>query len=302
MNRPSRPFLTVGAVLAAAVIVLATGVTIGVIISSDDRAGKPSSQPTTQLDSADGSDSARRGSATESELAADFDELQRTLDADVGLAFSAVGSDQLPTVLGSWTTGPAWSTIKVPLVIAAMRESASHRPSQAMISAITLSDNDAATEVWEGLGDPETASSKVETVLRETGDPTVVQSQKVRPEFTAFGQTVWSLTDQLRFIAAAACDTANTPVLELMEEITGDQRWGIGELKDVRFKGGWGPSPEGKYLVRQFGLIPTASGISAVAVAVSPASGSLEDGEAALTAITRWVRSHEYLLPAAECP
>ncbi len=302
MSRPIRPFLIVGAVVATAVIVLATGVTIGRMISASERGDDSSAQSATQDKVAGNSDPTRRESSKRSELEAEFDKLQTTLDAVVGLAFSAVGSDQSPTVLGTWQTGPAWSTIKVPLVIAALRESPQDDLSPAMIAAITLSDNDAATEIWEGLGDPETASRKVDAVLRETGDPTVVQSHKVRPEFTAFGQTIWSLSDQLRFVAAAACDAANVPVLGLMEQIAPEQRWGIGELEDVRFKGGWGPSPDGEYLVRQFGLFSTPSGIAAVAVAVNPGSGTLEDGESTLTAIAGWIRSHIELLPASKCP
>jgi len=36
---------------------------------------------------------------------------------------------------------------------------------------------------------------------RETGDPAIAQSQKVRPEFTAFGWTVWILTERVPFIS-----------------------------------------------------------------------------------------------------
>ncbi|MGO9156626.1 hypothetical protein [Mycobacterium sp.] len=56
-----------------------------------------------------------------------------------------------------------------------------------MTAAITESDNAAAESIWASLGDPVIAARKVEAVLRQTGDFTTVQSQKVLPEFSAFG-------------------------------------------------------------------------------------------------------------------
>jgi beta-lactamase class A len=54
-----------------------------------------------------------------------------------------------------------------------------------MRAAITESDNAAAESVWEQLGDPTTAAQKVEQILQDSGDPTTVESRKLRPEFTA---------------------------------------------------------------------------------------------------------------------
>jgi hypothetical protein len=76
---------------------------------------------------------------------------------------------------------PAWSTIKVPLLIAPMRQQSSAQPTTSMVAAITESDNAAAESIWEGLGDPATAAADVGKVLHEVGDPTVVESRKLRP-------------------------------------------------------------------------------------------------------------------------
>jgi len=65
----------------------------------------------------------------------------------------------------------------------------------------------------------------------------------MRPQFTAFGQTIWALTDQARFTASAVCDSSNAPIFTLMGQVESDQRWGLGVIPDARFKGGWGPSP-----------------------------------------------------------
>lgn len=236
-----------------------------------------------------------------SALAADFARFETQLQAVAGIAVSAVGEGQTPMTLGEWQSGPAWSTIKVPLTIAALREERPPKVTDAMAAAITESDNAAAESIWASLGDPVTAAHKVDAVLRETGDATTVQSERVRPEFSAFGQTEWSLTDQVRFISVAACDKANAPVFALMGQVESDQRWGIGTLPGSRLKGGWGPSPTGSYLVRQMGVLAGPTGMIVVALAAQPASGKFEDGVAALTEMARWLTAHLSALPAGHC-
>jgi hypothetical protein len=237
-------------------------------------------------------------------LESDFDTLQASLNAEVGVVIRAVGSSPNPIVLGTWTTGPAWSTMKVPLVIAALKdeEQSPATVTGSMRAAITGSDNSAAESIWASLGDPTSAAQKVQNVLREAGDTvTSVQSQRVRPEYTAFGQTNWGLTEQAQFVSAAVCDNQAAPVFALMGQVQGDQRWGLGQLPNTQFKGGWGPSPAGRYLVRQIGVIATSAGMSAVALAVAPASGSLSDGTQELTTVAAWLGEHLGVLPAGQC-
>jgi len=235
-------------------------------------------------------------------LDTDFAQLQATVPATIGIALAPVGVSQAQKLLGDWSSGPAWSTIKVPLAIAALRAEGPEVVADPMKAAITQSDNAAADVLWQGLGDPETAASKVDAVLQEVGDPTKVQSQRIRPEFSAFGQTIWSLADQARFLAAAACDTRNQPILDLMGQIAADQQWGLGTISGARFKGGWGPSEAGAYLVRQFGVVPVEAGDVVVAIAVTPQSGAFGDGTAELTQIIEWLRDHSAELPAGHCP
>ena len=189
----------------------------------------------------------------------------------------------------------------MPLAIAALREGDQPAVTDAMKAAITESDNAAAELIWEQLGDPVTAAHKVEAVLRDTGDPTIVQSQKVRPPYTAFGQTNWSLTDQVRFISTAACQSRNAPIFRLMGQAEQGQQWGLGVIPDTQFKGGWGPSPVGNYLVRQIGVVHTPGGMTAVAVAVEPGSGSFDDGTHELTEVGNWINEHAAALPGGKC-
>jgi hypothetical protein len=233
-------------------------------------------------------------------LAADFD--QQFGGMNVGVAFTAVGDPAAaPISLGVWKEGPAWSTSKVPVSIAALVGPPASDVTDNMRGAIIRSDNASAEAVWASLGTPDVAKQKVEAVLRAAGDPTIVQSQKVRPEFTAFGQTIWSLTNQAHFLSVAACDAADQPIFDLMSQVEGDQRWGLGVFGEWQIKGGWGPSPNGAYLVRQIGVVTTPKGRTAVAIATEPASGSFGDGTAVLNKLANWLKDHQAELPAGQC-
>lgn len=239
--------------------------------------------------------------APQARLTAEFEELAASINGTVGFAAAPVADQTAVISLGEWQSGPAWSTSKIPLVLAALRDGSNPQLTPQMELAITHSDNGAAEQVWSSLGEPDIAAIKVGNVLHEVGDPTVVESQRIRPGFTAFGQTIWSLTNQARFLAGIACDPHSTQVLDLMGEVESDQAWGMGRLSNARFKGGWGPSTSGAYLVRQFGLIQAPGGTVAVALAVEPSSGSFDDGIRALNTMTTWISDHLGELPAGKC-
>ena len=100
----------------------------------------------------------------ESPLANSFQELSNGLAATVGVAVASVTG--VPISLGSWSTGVAWSTIKVPLAVAALRADVAR--SDQLNAVITRSDNAAAEELWSQLGDG--AAQLVQSVMREAGD------------------------------------------------------------------------------------------------------------------------------------
>jgi len=293
----------IAGVASLATMVLAASLFVGIRLGSHEKAPPAALPPSPSTVGAPPSTVPGPGTIAPppAALAADFAQLETKLHAVAGIAISAVGTAQAPITLGDWQSGPAWSTIKVPLIIAALREENPPVVTGAMNSAITESDNAAAELIWAGLGDPVIAAHTVEAVLRQTGDPTTVQSQKVRPEFTAFGQTDWSLTNQVRFTSAAVCDSANEAIFALMGRIESGQSWGIGTIPGTRFKGGWGPSPTGSYLVRQMGVLAAPNGFVAVALAAQPASGKFEDGTADLTEMATWLTAHLGALPAAQC-
>lgn len=301
-TRPRRSLLLVVLIAAMAAIgIVGGGVVIGRNISPGPDAqtsSAPSPQPA-PVPASTGTPAAPPA-ADGGQFASEFASLAAQLNATVGIVVRPVGAGPTPVTAGEWSTGTAWSTIKVPLAIAGLRES--DQVTDAMRAAITQSDNEAAESIWQSLGEPTEAAKKVEAVLADAGAPTTVESQKVRPEFTAFGQTTWSLADQATFLSSAVCDPVDAPIMELMGQISPDQRWGLGGIPGAKFKGGWGPSPEGNYLVRQFGVIPVRDGSAVVAVAVEPRSGAFDDGTAALTQIATWLQEHADLLPVGSCP
>ncbi len=313
-HRRSRPASRRNGWRIAAIAALATVTLVGGVIVGGHLSSHRTPPPATALsqDTAHGpiataappppeSDTMGAPASPGTALAADFAQFEKGLHAVAGIAISAVGAGQVPITLGDWQSGPAWSTIKVPLTIAALRATDPPTVTDAMTLAITESDNAAAESIWEGLGDPVTAAHDVEAVLRPTGDPTTIQSQRVRPEYTAFGQTDWSLTNQLRFISAAVCDSANARIFAMMGRVEPDQSWGIGTIPGTRFKGGWGPSPAGAYLVRQMGVLGTPNGMIAVAMAAQPDSGTFNDGTADLTEMANWLTGHLANLPTGQC-
>jgi hypothetical protein len=208
---------------------------------------------------------------------------------------SGVGRRPSIERLGHLGGGVAWSSIKVPIGLAVIRRSGASSSMPLLRRAITSSDNRAAEQLWDGLGNPGTAARAVETALAAAGDTTTnVQTRRVRAGFTSFGQTSWPLTAQQRFVAGLPCLPESRHILRLMGQVIASQQWGLGSSRArARFKGGWGPDRSGRYLVRQMGLLRLPSGRSvAVSVATIPADGQFDSGTRSLTRIARWIVRH----------
>ena len=126
-------------------------------------------------------------------LARGFGAVAAQVGVPVGVALAPVGrGDSRPIMLGDNTPQVAWSTIKVPLAVAAERQNG---PSTAESNAIINSDNASAEALWSSLGSDAVAARKVTAVLREGGDTqSTVPAQRLRAGFTVFGQTVWTLS------------------------------------------------------------------------------------------------------------
>lgn len=228
-----------------------------------------------------------------------FDRIAAGLPTGSGLAMAPVGRPDLVRTAGNLATDVAWSTVKVPLAIAALRVS----PDLAGVAeqAITISDNAAAETLWSALGGEPGAAAAVETVMAQAGDGTTrVPTSRLRPGFSTFGQSLWALGDQARFAAGLACMPDADPVLGMMTRIDPSQQWGLGRVPGAAFKGGWGPTMDGTgYLVRQFGVIATNNGLVGVAIATyAPDMGS---GAAQLSGIGDRIAAEVGSIGGGEC-
>ena len=290
-----RPARAAVAATAAAALLLG-GCTIAV--DDGDAGASESNAPATTDDGRPNPTrgTAERGGAGRGDLAAEVEDIAARYSGQVGVALANPGdtSGDTPETLGDLGSDVAWSTSKVPIAVASIR--ATGAADGNVTAAITVSDNAAAEAVWASLGDPATAAQAATDVLRDGGDTaTEVNAERVRPEFTAFGQTEWAVADQAVFGANLPCIDGGGAVLEPMSAIAADQRYGLGTIDGARYKGGWGPDESGRYLVREFGVLPTDDGHVGVAVAVRPGDGTYATGQAMLGELAAAIQRH---LPA----
>ncbi|MGW6421121.1 hypothetical protein ACWF82_00445 [Nocardia sp. NPDC055053] len=294
MTKDRRPVPAALAALLGAVVLFVAG-------CGDEPKSSTAQRTTTTAAAVDpGAGAGNFSIALPGTLAGDFAALQQGFRGTLGLAIMPVGGDQMVT-FGTWTSGPAWSTIKVPLAIAALRNNASY--STTATAAITASDNGAADTLWQSLGAGDAAAESVRNVLREGGDTnTTVPSVRTRSDASIYGQAEWALADQVRFAANLPCLPQSQRVVGLMQQIVPSHRWGLGAFGSAEFKGGWGPDTSGKYLVRQFGLIDSPSGRIAIAFAAQPDSGAFADGMSMLDKMATLISGHLGELAGGNCP
>lgn len=217
--------------------------------------------------------------------------VESTFGGQLGVA--TVGEEQ-PEAAGFTAPSPAWSTIKVPIAIAATRTTPELEEDAR--AAVTASDNAAAQRLFDATG-PEA----VDVVLAHAGLAARVNTAPLRPEFSTFGQTQLSVADEAVLAGRLACVESAAPVLAHMGKIDPAQAYGLGTVGAL-FKGGWGPDTTGAYQVRQFGLVPRGDGSWApVALTALPADGSYATGQAMLTAAAEALAEDPERLPAAAC-
>ena len=293
-----------GAILGTLIlaVILAALVVVGVRTGHLDRAHDPAptepptARPTPHTPSASPEPSPTLSATLElippdPALAAAFAEQGTTLGGVYALAW--VDGDGLHA-LGLAPDETAWSTIKVPLAIAALdrADATGTAVTRDVEAAITRSDNAAAARLWTSLGPTQDAADAVDQVLIAYDSAgTRTEDELVRPEFSPYGQTRWGVVDQARFAAALACaeeGSAAGRVRAAMSRTTPEQRWGIGQLDSGHLKGGWGPDPSGAYLLRQLGDATIGGRRYAVAASAQSGTGSYAQGAADLTALVRW--------------
>lgn len=227
--------------------------------------------------------------AVEPAVAAAFDAETARLGGSYALAWVDAGGVHL---LGTSPSDVAWSTIKVPIAIAAADQDPGESTWEHISAAVTRSDNTAAAALWRGLGSPEEAATAVEAVLGEYGAPEVdLETDALRPPFSTFGQSVWTVPSQAGFAAAVMCAAPPSPAGRVHAElarVVADQQWGVGALAAAHAKGGWGPEPDGAYVLRQLGDVEVAGRRYALALSARAADGTYARAAADVTELVRW--------------
>lgn len=271
--------------------------------TADPLYGKETTSASPAASSAAPAASSAPASSSEPSAAAPAGDVQAVLDrivaehGDVGIAVS-----DGTTTIEAGRTAPeaAWSTSKVPVLIAANRTGAAD--SQLVSSAITYSDNEAAKAAWAGLGEGTAAAQAAQSVIAEAGDTaTQVQSQVTRPEFTAFGQTMWSVGNQAKFMAGVRCVEGAQPIIDAMGVADPAQAYGLRALPGALMKGGWGPSLAGAYDVRQMGIVQLDGRDVAVALIASSPDGQYASAQSVLTSMAEALAQAETQWPSPAC-
>lgn len=224
-----------------------------------------------------------------------FNELTARLGGQYGLAITRVGGSQVESV-GSLTTGVAWSTIKVPMSMASLIQDPDANSADIRL-AIRNSDNNAALRLWTFLGGGQTAASKVNQVLRDNGDSSTRVQSSTTIQYSAYGQTTWSLGNQVRFMSSISQSEEGRRVLTEMRNVASNQQWGIYKIgSNPAVKGGWGPGTtagniDGRYFVRQMGQVTIDGEIYAVAMAAKAPNGTLSSGQQHLNEMAEWLET-----------
>ena len=230
-------------------------------------------------------------------------DLQSELDriaANYGNVGIAVSDGTTTVAAGRTAPETAWSTSKVPVLIAAHR--AGLIGPDVVTSAITYSNNEAAQSAWDALGGGAQAAQAAQQVLAEAGDTTTqVQSQVTRPEFSAFGQTQWSVGDQAAFMAKLRCVNGAEPILTAMSTPDPAQSYGLRNLEGAALKGGWGPDIAGGYDVRQMGLATIGGREVAVALIASAPDGQYASAQPILSGMAVDLSKADVAWPTPAC-
>lgn len=228
----------------------------------------------------------RRAAAMNVNVQAELDALVRDVQArHGGRASVSVAGAGVQFTAGDNRPEPAFSTMKVPSAIAALRINPATYPDAE--AAVTRSDNPAAHRL-----DPVVSPQALGEVIAQAGSQTSTSAA------WRMG-TLWTTSDQAQFASGLRCVPGHEPVLEMMGRIVPHQRWGLGRIPGARFKGGWN-FYEGGHLSRQFGLIPGPHGDIAVAITAHNPAGHVSSS-AMLNDLADGIARISAGLPASRC-
>lgn len=228
-----------------------------------------------------------------------FASLQKRLSGPASISVTGLGrrADTFHVGFTDWVS--AWSTIKIPLSMAALRRSKSATTRDRVNRALRHSDNGAAAQLWGELGSGRTAAHRVDLVLVAYGATrTRTQWRVVRKGASSFGQTRWSSIEQSAFMAGIACKQEGSYIRQQLQAATSGY-WGLRRLEKAFVKNGYGPSNTGA-LVRQTAIVVARDG-RRWGVSISVKAPSTNRGFSDASTITEWLRNRIGQVPAKRC-
>lgn len=265
--------------------------------SSDDSGAKPKSRTTVAGPAPAPRARARRAwSAGESWLRSVYDAAD---GSQAGAAIAATTGAPI-SVGGTWREDAAWSTIKVPLLLAYINATGPLGGDDRELAhkLIVDSDNNASNTLFLRLGDHGTARERVSAILRRAQDTTTtVNAQRPdgRRTFTWLGQTNWRLEDGVRVYRALlqgklAGQAGTNDVLSLLHDAAASALpWGLRAVipADVPLaeKVGVGTNIDGTVTVEQYAIV--GSGANACVIGVLSRGPSEEQAKSTATKVAQ---------------
>ena len=104
--------------------------------------------------------------------------------------------------------------------------------------------------------------------------------------------------------ATAADDQITNYLLDQMSMTGGEDTFGIGAVGvPAKWKGGWGPGTDGKYLVRQMGVMTVDGKDMVVSLAAIADNGTFESAQAMATEMATWASQNlsDEILKSVPC-
>ncbi len=144
---------------------------------------------------------------------------------------------------------------------------------------ITESDNDAASELWNAIGQADGLAEANQRLGLTSTTP---------GEGDYWGLTTTTPLDQVRLLSALVSTASpvsaehRSYILQLMTQVDPDQAWGVSSGGTAALKNGWLDRPDGTWAINSIGIVTSADNRQLIIAVQSHGWDSMEAGVAAV--------------------
>lgn len=244
-----------------------------------------------------------------------FSQLTMQLSGSLGVVAQPLGAGS-EAVFGDDAPVFAGTTITLPVLVDVLlkRGAAGLTATEQAwaTAAVTASKRRPSFQLFADLerltGSPQAAIEGVEQLLRASGDEVTLVAGAQN------GETNWAPGETVKFFRAVGrgCllpHSQSAYLLNLMQHVKPNERWGLGAADftgPVAFQSGAAQQPDGRYIVRQSGIIDVGSGrgvaVSIVASAGGTGTTSFIAGTTMVTDAANWLSRELVLSTEREAP